>query len=75
MKEKNCKNCKYWFPREEKFACMGDCRKISQDEIPAALGCVGKIEDEEVTMILHDGILTGKDFGCIHFEYEILQKN
>lgn len=65
---KNCENCQFWFGRQEKFNEMGDCLKISDDNLPADIGCVGKMEIEGQTYIADGGIITGKNFGCIHFE-------
>lgn len=69
--KKICNNCKFWFGRQEKFNEMGDCLKISDDNLPADVGCIGKIEDEkEGTIVVDGGIITGKNFGCVHFEKE-----
>ncbi|MFD2824778.1 hypothetical protein ACFS5M_13935 [Lacinutrix iliipiscaria] len=62
-----CKACKYWFDRPE-HEVMGDCLKISQEELTADVGCVGKLEMDGKTVVIPDGILTGENFGCIHFE-------
>ena len=61
-----CKNCKYWFERPEQ-PIMGDCLKISQDDLPMEDGCVGKIEENGQTIVIPNGVLTGVNFGCIHF--------
>lgn len=69
IKDKVCENCNFWFGREEKFKEMGDCLKISSNDLPANIGCIGKVEDEELgTIIIDGGIITGKKFGCVHFE-------
>jgi hypothetical protein len=65
---KNCENCKFWFGRDEKFHEMGDCLKISGDDLPADEGCIGKIEMDGKTFIADGGIITGRNFGCVHFE-------
>jgi hypothetical protein len=62
-----CENCQYWFKRPE-HAVMGDCLKISQDDLPADVGAVGKVETEEGTVVIPHGMLTGENFGCVHFE-------
>ena len=63
-----CSNCEFWFFRPEKTV-MGDCLKIAQEELGADEGCIGQITNEDgATFAITDGVLTGENFGCIHFK-------
>ncbi len=69
MEDRTCKNCRWWLPAEGRYPDRKVCRSpkmIDRDDMPRF--------DQGVT---GDGfgldypvcdLVTGPDFGCVHFE-------
>lgn len=72
-KERICKNCKYW--ENSDIGSYYGCKKGEYGECSSNKFCYQESnKDEKDNLVYWDyegysaGVMTGSDFGCVHFE-------